>query len=89
MSSPSGRPVPADEQALVERLREAIRRSPEPPVGIEVGIPLSIALGRRRPAVSCGGCSVPLEFDGIPARTNPHLEEPFRLILRADRSRPS
>jgi len=38
---------------------------------IEVGPALSIALGRLRPAVSCGGCSDPLTFEGVPARTVP------------------
>ena len=70
-----------EEQALLEELRRAIGRSPSPPREIEVGIPLSIALGRQRPAVACGGCSTPLEFEGIPARTNAALRVPFRLIV--------
>jgi len=51
------------------------------PREIEVGVALSIALGRRRPAVSCGGCATPLEFDGIPAQTNARLASPFRLVF--------
>ena len=66
---------------LLAQLREAIDRSPVRPREIEVGIALSIAIGRQRPAVSCGGCSTPLEFDGIPAQTNAHLSSPFRLIV--------
>jgi len=45
-----------------------------------VSIALSIALGRRRPSVSCGGCQTPLEFEGIPATTNAQLRVPFRLV---------
>ena len=69
------------EQGLLDDLRRAIDRAPSRPREIEVGIALSIALGRLRPAVACGGCSTPLEFDGIPARTNAQLGVPFRLIL--------
>ena len=69
-----------EEQVLAE-LREAVSRAPGPVREIEVGVALSIALGRQRPSVACGGCSTPLEFEGIPARTNPHLDGPFRLIL--------
>ena len=71
---------PGDE-GLLRDLREAVARAPHRPRAIEVGVPLSIALGRQRPAVSCGGCSNPLEFEGIPARTNLRLDVPFRLIL--------
>ncbi len=75
-------PLPSShEERLLEELHQALRRASERPAGIEVGIELSIALGRRRPAVSCGGCETPLEFEGIPARTNAHLEVPFRLIF--------
>ena len=69
-----------EEQVLAE-LREAVSKAPGPVREIEVGVALSIALGRQRPSVACGGCSTPLEFEGIPARTNPHLDGPFRLIL--------
>lgn len=71
---------PGDEPLLAE-LRRAIDASPERPREIEVGIALSIVLGRQRPAVACGGCQVPLEFDGIPARTEPRLTRPFRLVF--------
>jgi hypothetical protein len=70
-----------DEEGLLTELRRALAASPARPAEIEVGIPLSIALGRRRPAVSCGGCQTPLEFDGIPARTNARLSEPFRFVF--------
>lgn len=73
-------PDPAEEDRLLEDLRRAIGSAPERPREIEVGIALSIVLGRRRPAVACGGCQVPLEFEGIPARTEPRLDAPFRLI---------
>jgi hypothetical protein len=66
---------------LLAQLEAAIAAAPRPVRGIEVGIGLSIALGRRRPAVTCGGCSTPLEFQGIPAQTNARMAEPFRLIL--------
>ena len=74
-------PAPPAEAELLRSLSEAIHRAPAPVREIEVGIPLSIALGRQRPSVSCGGCSTPLEFEGIPARTNAGLREPFRLHL--------
>ena len=73
--------VPTDDSTLLEELRRAVVQSPERPREIEVGIALSIALGRLRPAVSCGGCENPLEFDGIPARTNSQLRTPFRLVF--------
>lgn len=78
MSGPGEAP---ETEALLAELRRAIERAPSRPREIEVGIRLSIALGRQRPAVSCGGCSTPLEFDGIPARTNPGLATPFRLVI--------
>jgi hypothetical protein len=70
----------SEEDRLLGDLREAVRTASRPPREIEVGIALSIALGRRRPSVSCGGCQNPLDFDGIPARTNARLHEPFRLV---------
>lgn len=73
--------VPADDHALLEELRRAVDAAPQRPREIEVGIALSIALGRLRPAVACGGCQTPLEFDGIPARTNSQLRVPFRLLF--------
>jgi len=80
--------IPADaegpgDRELLDELRRAIARAPTRPREIEVGIPLSIALGRQRPSVACGGCSTPLEFDGIPARTHATLRVPFRLVLGA------
>lgn len=69
-----------EEERLLSELRRAVDASPERPREIEVGIALSIALGRRRPSVSCGGCETPLEFEGIPARTATHLSVPFRLV---------
>jgi hypothetical protein len=78
MTSPS---APANEGVLLEELRRAIAAAPERPREIEVGIALSIVLGRQRPAVACGGCQVPLEFEGIPARTEPGLRAPFRLVF--------
>jgi len=70
-----------DETALLGELRRAVESAAERPREIEVGIALSIALGRQRPVVSCGGCQSPLEFDGIPARTNSQLRTPFRLVF--------
>jgi hypothetical protein len=66
---------------LLGELREAIRRSAVRPRRIEVGVELSVELGRERGSVSCGGCQVPLEVDGIPAETNVHLGRPYRLIV--------
>jgi len=66
---------------LLSELRRAVEAAPERPREIEVGIALSIALGRQRPVVACGGCSTPLEFEGIPARTNSRLGAPFRLLF--------
>jgi hypothetical protein len=68
-----------EEQRLLDQLREAVAHAPSRPTEIEVGIALSIALGKLRPSVSCGGCQTPLDFDGIPARTNTRLGAPFRL----------
>jgi hypothetical protein len=68
------------EDPLLQELRQAIARAPSRPTEIEVGIALSIALGRARPSVACGGCSTPLEFEGIPARTNAQLATAFRLV---------
>jgi len=70
-----------DPEELFAELRRAVAAAPKRPEEIEVGIALSIALGRQRPAVACGGCSTPLEFEGIPARTNSQLREPFRLLF--------
>jgi hypothetical protein len=74
-------PVPAAEDRLLEELHKAVASARDRPSEIEVGIALSIALGRRRPSVSCGGCQTPLDFEGIPARTNARLEVPFRLVF--------
>ncbi|MGP8072749.1 MAG: hypothetical protein ACLPZM_06435 [Thermoplasmata archaeon] len=71
---------PLDEHRLLEELHRAVAEAPSRPTEIEVGIALSIALGRARPVVSCGGCQTPLEFEGIPARTNARLPAPFRLL---------
>jgi len=71
----------ADVPALLSELRAAIERSPVRPRKVEVGIALSVALGRERGAVSCGGCQVPLEVCGIPAETNVHLDRPYRLVV--------
>jgi hypothetical protein len=81
----AGTPVAPDEEALLVELRRAIERAPARPREIEVGIALSIALGRRRTPVSCGGCSDPLAFEGIPARTNTRLSTPFRLLYEEPR----
>ena len=74
-------PTSVEEARLLSELHRAVAESPERPREIEVGIALSILLGSQRPAVACGGCSVPLEFEGIPARTEPQLRTPFRLIF--------
>ncbi|MHB1435399.1 MAG: hypothetical protein ACYCPN_05650 [Thermoplasmata archaeon] len=68
-------------EALIREVSEAIRTAPAKPIGVEVGIALSIALGRQRPSVSCGGCQTPLEVEGIPARTNVQLKVPYRLVF--------
>jgi len=78
MSTATGR---AETDPLLAELRRAVESAPERPREIEVGIALSIALGRQRPVVSCGGCQEPLEFEGIPARTNSQLRTPFRLVF--------
>lgn len=69
------------EEALLEELRRALQGSGSKVREIEVGTELSIALGRRRPSVSCGGCSTPLSYEGVPARTVVGLKVPFRLVL--------
>lgn len=69
------------EDLLLQELRRAVAAASQRPREIEVGVALSIALGRQRPVVSCGGCQVPLEFEGIPARTNTQLRTPFRLVF--------
>ena len=73
--------APGDDDPLLLELARAVREARGHVTEIEVGIALSIALGRRRSAVSCGGCSTPLEFEGIPTRTNAALPSPFRLHL--------
>jgi len=81
-SLPAGTtPAPAEPSRLLAELKEAIRRAPVRPRRVEVGIALSVELGRQRGSVSCGGCQVPLEVDGIPAETVVHLREPFRLVV--------
>ncbi|HYB63543.1 MAG TPA: hypothetical protein VEE86_03870 [Thermoplasmata archaeon] len=80
MSQGAPAPGEVDGAELLTQLREAIRRAPVRPRRVEVGVAVSVALGRERGAVSCGGCQNPLEVDGIPAETNVHLREPFRLI---------
>jgi hypothetical protein len=71
----------AGEEALLAKLHHDLSEAPGPVREIEAGISLSIALGRRRPAVACGGCQTPLEFEGVPARTNAALRVPYRLVL--------
>ena len=80
MSAPARAPT---DDPLLDELHRAVARAPERPTEIEVGIALSITLGRLRPAVACGGCSTPLEFEGIPTRTNAQLDVPFRLHFPA------
>ncbi|HEV2231004.1 MAG TPA: hypothetical protein VGS18_02315, partial [Thermoplasmata archaeon] len=58
----------------------AVEAAPRRVREVEVGVGLSIALGKQRPAVACGGCATPLEFEGIPARTNARLSTPYRLL---------
>jgi hypothetical protein len=77
----AARGPPDPERSLMAELRNAVASAPRPVREIEVGIALSIALGRQRPASSCGGCELPLAFEGIPARTVVGLEVPFRLVL--------
>jgi hypothetical protein len=87
MSAAASQSAPnAEEERLFAELKSALARAPAPVREIEVGPALSIALGRRRPQVACGGCSTPLEFEGIPARTNARLREPFRLLGSNDAS---
>jgi hypothetical protein len=73
--------VSLEEGRLLGELRAALAGASRPVREIEVGIALSIALGRLRPEVACGGCKEPLAYDGIPARTNTGLKAPFRLIF--------
>jgi hypothetical protein len=77
-------PEPDPAAPLLAALGLAVAAASRPVREIEVGIALSIALGRQRPAVSCGGCKSPLEFQGIPAVTNIRLTEPFRLRFADD-----
>jgi len=79
-------PPSSDDLELIATLRRAVESAPARPREIEVGISLSIALGRQRPVVACGGCQEPLEFDGIPARTNSQLRAPFRLVFAPEPS---
>lgn len=77
------------EELLLEELRKAVRSSEHTVREIEVGTELSIALGRRRPSVSCGGCSTPLAFEDIPARTVVGLRQPFRLVTETSERSPT
>ena len=70
-----------DNEGLLAELRAALRAAGRPVREIEVGTALSIALGRQRAAVSCGDCSTPLSFEGVPARTVVGLRGPFRLLF--------
>jgi len=79
-------PGDSEEARLLDELRRALAQASAKPREIEVGIALSIALGRQRPSVSCGGCSTPLEFEGIPARTNAGMRTPFRLLFEPSTS---
>ncbi|NNN16845.1 MAG: hypothetical protein HKL79_00540 [Thermoplasmata archaeon] len=79
-------PGDSEEARLLDELHRALAQAPAKPREIEVGIALSIALGRQRPSVSCGGCSTPLEFEGIPARTNAGMQAPFRLLFEPSTS---
>jgi hypothetical protein len=72
-----------DGPRLLAELREEIRRSSVRPSRVEVGVAVSVALGRERGSVSCGGCQVPLEVDGIPAETVLHLKAPYHLVRDA------
>jgi hypothetical protein len=78
-----GSPSEATEP-LLAALGHALDAAPRSVREIEVGIALSIVLGKQRPAVSCGGCKTPLEYRGIPAVTNIQLREPFRLRFAED-----
>jgi hypothetical protein len=71
----------AEAEELLRDLRAAIRRSAVRPRRVEISVAVSVALGRERGSVSCGGCQVPLEIDGIPAETVVHLREPYRLVV--------
>ncbi|MDE1821729.1 MAG: hypothetical protein KGJ23_05490 [Euryarchaeota archaeon] len=71
------------EEALLDELHRAVRTAPHLPREIEVGTELSIALGRRRTVVECGGCTTPLSFEGVPVRTVVGLRSPFRLVTDA------
>ncbi|MCI4358588.1 MAG: hypothetical protein L3J95_02180 [Thermoplasmata archaeon] len=73
--------ITLEEERLLNSLRRAVEAAPGRVREVEVGVGLSIALGKRRATVSCGGCSNPLEFEGIPARTNRNLKAPYRLVL--------
>jgi hypothetical protein len=73
--------ITAEEERLLNALRKAVESAPGPVREVEVGVGLSIALGKQRATVSCGGCSTPLEFEGIPARTNRNLKAPYRLVV--------
>ncbi len=70
-----------EDRRLLDELQSALAQAPHKVKEIEVGIALSIALGRLRPSVTCGGCQDPLAYQGIPARTNTSLRVPFRLVF--------
>jgi hypothetical protein len=72
---------PRSAEELLREVSRAIQSASTRPREIEVSPALSIALGRQRPVVACGGCKNPLEVEGVPARTNPKLRVPFRLIF--------
>jgi len=80
-SGPAEGPSDGPTDPSLDALRAAIHAAPGRVREIEVGIALSITLGKMRPVVSCGGCTDPLQFEGIPARTNARMHEPFRLVL--------
>lgn len=74
------------EESLLTQVRGALHQAHEPVREVEVDLELSIILGKLRPSVSCGGCSTPLEIDGVPARTVVGLKVPFRVVMGPPRA---
>ena len=67
--SPIDRLPDAEDRELLERLRVELASTSPKPTQMAVSIRLSQLLGAMRPVRSSHGCEIPLNFDGIPART--------------------
>ncbi len=67
--SPIERVPDPEDRELLERLRADLDHASPRPSQLSVSIRLSQLLGAMRPVRSSHGCEIPLNFDGVPAKT--------------------